>query len=179
MAEHLHTEVTALEPCGMILLRGDLEAEWAPDLLSIMGYSLPEQRQVIQSEAGAALWFSPDELMLLCEAGSVAEAVVQMQSACREAQAHALVADISDARARFAISGPGARLTLSKLCPVDLSEAGFGPGHVRRTRIAQVACAFWMTGPESFELICFRSVSEYVEGLLRNAARSHMGLEML
>jgi len=42
-------------------------------------------------------------------------------------------------------------------------------GQFRRTRLAQVAAAIWRheTG---FDVVCFRSVSDYVEGLLRNAA---------
>ena len=58
-----------------------------------------------------------------------------------------------------------------KGAPADLSPAAFGPGEIRRTRLGQVACAFWQTGPETFELICFRSVGAFVGDWLAAAAR--------
>ena len=79
--------------------------------------------------------------------------------------------DVSDARALFRIDGPGAREVLAKGAPVDLSPAAFGPGDFRRTRLGQVACAFWTPDGTSFELVCFRSVAAYVFGLLENAAK--------
>lgn len=164
------TRIDQLAPCGMITLRGAPDAEWVPDLMSIIGFEMPETRRFTATEAGCAIWFSPDELFILCDRAIIGQAVAQMQAACREAQVHALVADVSDARVRFAISGPGARVTLAKLCPVDLAPGQFGPGDVRRTRLSQVACGFWMTGQDAFELICFRSVADYVRTALDTAA---------
>ena len=42
---------------------------------------------------------------------------------------------------------------------------------IRRTRIAQVAGAFWRSGPEEFTLVTFRSVAAYVMALLETSAR--------
>ena len=57
-----------------------------------------------------------------------------------------------------------------KLCPVDM--AGLAEGEIRRTRAAQVAAAFWKSGPEEFTLVSFRSVAGYVMGLLDVSARA-------
>ncbi len=83
---------------------------------------------------------------------------------------HHLVADVSDARAIFTIKGPKADQVLMKLCPVDM--AGLAEGEIRRTRAAQVAAAFWKSGPEEFTLVSFRSVAGYVMGLLETSSRA-------
>ena len=78
---------------------------------------------------------------------------------------------MSDARAVFRLDGPGAREVLAKGAPVDLAPAAFGPGDFRRTRLGQVAAAFWMPEPEVFDLMCFRSVAGFVADWLATAAR--------
>ncbi len=75
---------------------------------------------------------------------------------------HYLAVDVSDARAVFRIEGPKAAEVLMKLCPVD--HATLAPGELRRTRAAQVACAFWRDG-DGYTLVSFRSVAAYVMGL--------------
>jgi sarcosine oxidase subunit gamma len=92
---------------------------------------------------------------------------------------HALAVNVSDARAVFRVSGPAAREVLDKLCPVDLSPEVFKPGMFRRTRMAQVAAAFWMDDDESLRIICFRSAAEYVFGLLKAAAAPGSGVGYL
>jgi sarcosine oxidase, subunit gamma len=44
-------------------------------------------------------------------------------------------------------------------------------GQIRRTRLAQVAAAFWIRDNETAEIVCFRSVAEYVFGILQISAR--------
>jgi sarcosine oxidase subunit gamma len=65
-------------------------------------------------------------------------------------------------------------LVLASGAPVDLAPAAFGPGDLRRTRLGQVAAAFWIPEPEVFDLACFRSVADFVTDWLANAARSGM-----
>ncbi len=85
---------------------------------------------------------------------------------------HHLAENVSDARALIALSGPDARVreVLAKLAPVDLHPAHFKPGDIRRTRLAQVAGAFWMAEAGQANVICFRSVAQYVFDLLSAAA---------
>ena len=91
---------------------------------------------------------------------------------------HHLAVDVSDARAVFRIAGPQVREVLAKLCPVDLSPAVFQPGDLRRTRAAQVAAALWISGPDEFTLVSFRSVAGYVFDLLKTVSMpgSEVGL---
>jgi len=77
---------------------------------------------------------------------------------------------VSDARSLFRIDGPQAAQVLARLCPVDLHKDSFGVGDMRRTRLAQVAAAFWRDDM-GFEVVCFRSVGDYAHGVLQNAAQ--------
>ncbi|RMD47440.1 MAG: sarcosine oxidase subunit gamma [Alphaproteobacteria bacterium] len=158
-------------PRGMVLLRiaPDDEAA-AAAAAEAVGASLPGRRAVAEGPEGRAiLWFSPDEFLILCPyeaAPGLAEAL-----AARLEGHHALVLDVSDMRALFRIEGEGAREVLAKGAPVDLAPGAFGPGEVRRTRLGQVAVAFWMVNATDFELVCFRSVADYVFEWLCAAAR--------
>lgn len=60
---------------------------------------------------------------------------------------------------------------MGKLAPVDLSAEAFQPGQIRRSRLAQVAGAFWMDDAETFRVVCFRSAADYAFKLLKVAAQ--------
>lgn len=156
-------------PLGMLTLRGNFAAqEFANAVKSVTGIAVPGVRAIVSEGARSLAWMSPDELLLIAPR----EEVAQLEGALVAALAgeHALVVDVSDARAVFTVSGAGAREVLAKLCPVDLAPGAFGPGEMRRTRAAQTAAALWMSGEEEFTLIAFRSVAGYVMGLLSAAA---------
>jgi sarcosine oxidase subunit gamma len=110
---------------------------------------------------------SPDELLVLVPYGEAQATVAALEQAL--AGTHHLVADVSDARAVFTIRGARADEVLRKLCPVDFDA--LAEGEIRRTRAAQVAAAFWKSGPEEFTLVSFRSVAAYVMGLLEVSVR--------
>lgn len=161
------TQVRPMPATGMIALRADLAAPWLVSALAKAGLTLPATRQIADGSAGATLWMAPDELLILC-AGEARQGLVATLGAELSGRHH-LVADVSDMRARFAVSGPGAAVALAKLMPVDIGR--LTAGEVRRSRVGQVAAAFWATRPDTFELISFRSVAEYVHEALANAAR--------
>ena len=83
---------------------------------------------------------------------------------------HNLVVDVSDARSVFSLNGGAVRDVLSKGSPADLSVDALPIGEVRRTRIAQLAVAFWFTDELNCQLICFRSVGGYIMEWLKNAS---------
>ena len=84
--------------------------------------------------------------------------------------------EVSDARAVFRLTGDldAAREVLAKLTPADLSPTAFGEGEVRRTKLGQVAAAFWIEDG-GITLVSFRSVAAYVFDLLSNAAEQEVG----
>lgn len=161
-------------PTGMITLRGDLAAPaMAKALDKVLGLTIPTTRRVQPAKGSGqaqAAWMSPDELLLILPYGQVATVCASLSAALEGT--HHLVADVSDARALITVSGPDARVreVLAKLAPVDLHPAQFGPGDFRRTRLAQVAGAFWMPEAGRIDVVCFRSVAQYVFDLLSAAA---------
>lgn len=154
---------------GMITLRGDLSSkEIKAAVKKAVGLGVPEQRQALMGQGTAVLWMSPDELLLMCAYTQVTQTIATLEKAL--SGQHFLAHNVSDARTVLRISDAGAREILAKLCPVDLSEAAFSPGMVRRTRMAQIPAAFWLNEGGMFHLICFRSVAEYAFNLLKTAA---------
>ena len=156
---------------GMITLRGDLASgAVASAVKEAAGCAIPALRRMETAGGNAALWMSPDELLVLVPYDDAAACAARMQQAL--SAEHALVANVSDARAFFALSGADAPLreVLAKLAPVDMAPGAFTPGMVRRTRLAQVAAAFWMPAEGQARVVCFRSVGQYMFDLLRTAA---------
>lgn len=153
---------------GMITLRGDLaSAVLAKAVKAATGTPVPAQRRIVTAGGKAALWMSPDELLLLVPYAEAAAVTAQLGAAL--ANEHAMAVNVSDARAMFHIRGAKASQVLQKLAPVDFGT--LAADEVRRSRIAQVAGALWKSGPEEFTIVSFRSVAGYVMGLLETAAR--------
>ncbi len=154
---------------GMITLRGDLSSKTLQKAVkAATGAAVPQTRRIAVSDTGAVAWMSPDELLLLVPYAEVVDKTAALTDAL--SGDHALAVNISDARAVFTLSGAGAREVLGKICPVDFDVSAFKPGDFRRTRMAQVAAAFWLDEAETFHIVCFRSVAQYVFNLLMASA---------
>jgi sarcosine oxidase subunit gamma len=154
-------------PLGMITLRAKPET---PDLAKAVkaatGLAMPETRRIVHKGDHAVGWMSPDEWLLVLPYADVSKAIAKIDKAL--SGKHYLAVNVSDARAVFRIEGPRAAEVLMKLSPVD--HATLAPGELRRTRAAQVACAFWRDG-DGYTLVSFRSVAAYVMGLLHHSAQ--------
>lgn len=124
------------------------------------------QSGAVQEAGGTRMlaWMSPDELLLFLPRQELDGMVTRLRAALPSA----LVEDVSDMRAGFTITGPNADDVVAKLCPVDLRA--LKDGTIRRTRAGQVACALWRSGGDQVTVIGFRSVADYLRGLLENAA---------
>lgn len=162
-------QVTRHAERGMITLRGDLESTKVKTVVkTLTGQGIPATGKIAGTGDKGVVWMSPDELLVMVPYGEVADGVAQIGKAL--SGEHHLAVDVSDARAVFTVAGAEAREVLARVCPVDLHVDSFAVGDFRRTGMAQVAAAFWMT-EDGFDVVCFRSVGDYVEGLLRNAAK--------
>lgn len=164
MAEAL-ARITQLQDLGMIQIRADL-AELGDVIAKATGVAIPAQTCATVAGDRTLLWMSHDELLLILpkvDAAAVTAALTQGFGA-----AHSLAVDVSDMRAAFSIDGAQALQVLQKLCPADL--AAMPADGVRRTRAAQVACGIWRR-ESGYVLIGFRSVGDYLRGLLQGAAR--------
>lgn len=155
---------------GMITLRGDLaSAKMKKAVKAAVGTAVPARRGILFKDGRGAAWMSPDELLLIC-AHADTDAVI---GAVNDALAgeHAMVENVSDARALFSVTGAHAREVVAKLAPVDADPAVLKPGEIRRTRFAQVPAALWVEEDGSARIICFRSVAVYMFDLLKVAAQ--------
>ncbi|SIT03205.1 sarcosine oxidase subunit gamma [Paracoccus saliphilus] len=163
MAEAVAT-VTPVEGLGMITIRADLSC--AGDAIAeAVGLVIPETLRIVTDGSRSLGWMSPDELLLVLPAQETAETLVALEQALTGE--HALVADMSDARAVFDVTGPHAEDVIAKLCPAD--PVALPSDGLRRTRAAQTAAAFWQI-ESGFRMIGFRSTADYLGLVLRNAA---------
>ncbi|MGI9389435.1 MAG: sarcosine oxidase subunit gamma [Boseongicola sp.] len=171
-------EVTEAGLQGMITVRGDLAD---PAIISAIkdavGADVPAIRQSTKVKNDRLLWMSSDELMLVCPYEEAESRVQVLRAALKKH--HHLIAIVSDARAQFTLSGNGAaiREVLAKLSPADLRASALPVDEVRRTRIAQVAAAFWFESDNQAQLVCFRSVAMYVFDLLKASSASGSAVE--
>lgn len=163
MADAL-AQVARIEGLGMIAIRADL-ARAGDAIAEAAGLAIPETTRIAGDGSRSLGWMSPDELLLILPAPELAEAVAALEQAL--AGEHALVADVSDARAVFDVTGPAAADVIAKLSPADLDA--LPADGLRRSRAAQAAVAFWRIDG-GFRLIGFRSTAEYLGLILRNAA---------
>ena len=160
--------ITRADARGMITLRGDLSsAKMKKAVKAVTGQAVPKSGQFLGNSDMGVAWMSPDELLLIVPYDNVAESIASVNTALDKT--HFLAVDVSDARAVFTVSGDGARDVLARLCPVDLHPESFVLGQARRTRLAQIAAAFWMHDG-GFDVVCFRSVGDYAHGVLTRAA---------
>ena len=164
-----YATVTELGLRGMITLRGDLSsAKLKQALFDATGLTVPKTCSIQVNGDTSTAWMSPDELLIMVAYETVGATLAVLEKTLK-AQ-HFLAVNVSDARAVFRIEGPHAREIIAKLCPVDMSPDAFVPGQIRRTRMAQIAAAFWMPTDTRVEIICFRSVAQYAFDLLKDAA---------
>ncbi|HAV08993.1 MAG TPA: sarcosine oxidase subunit gamma [Rhodobacteraceae bacterium] len=154
---------------GMITLRGDLSSgPLKKAVKAAVGVEMPAARGVTFAGANGVAWMSPDEVLVMVPYDAADATVAALSTAL--AGQHHLAVNVSDARAVFRLSGEDTlvREVIAKVAPVDMEL--FGPGQIRRTRVAQVAGAFWQPEAGVLELVCFRSVAQYVFDLLKVSA---------
>ncbi|KQI72765.1 sarcosine oxidase subunit gamma [Loktanella sp. 5RATIMAR09] len=156
---------------GMIILRGDLaDKKLRTVCTGLSGVGFPAQGQANSEGKTGLCWMSPDEILVLVPYEEVAQAIASIDKALTGT--HYLAENVSDARAVLIVEGAFCREVIAKLAPVDLHPDTFKPGDFRRTRLGQVAAAFWMRDEDTFEVICFRSVAEYTFNLLAASAKA-------
>jgi sarcosine oxidase subunit gamma len=161
--------VTDAASRGMVTLRGALDV--VGDVASrVAGVALPMSLRGSFDGDGGLLWMAPDELLLLTAPGGAPAAVAALDAAL--AGIFHTAVDVSDARAGFIVDGPRWREVLAKLTPADVSPAAFGAGTVRRSRLGQVAAAFWTVDGHAAHVLCSRSVAPYMRDQLTDAARA-------
>lgn len=157
---------------GMITLRGSVRSPKLKEAVSsVTGVDLPGQRSILVSGDNAVAWMSPDEWLVMVPYDKAHETVSALRAALGDS--HAMVENVSDARAMFRLTGDEARVreVLAKLSPADFETTGFAVGDMRRTRFAQVPAAVWLPEAGTAHIVCFRSVGQYMFDLLSAVAQ--------
>ena len=164
--------ISQIEDLGMIQIRADL-VRAGDAIAGAAGLAIPAPGGCVTDDGTRRLgWMSPDELLLVLPRTDVADTLAALSDAL--STEHALVVDVSDMRVAFRISGPRADQVLAKLSPADIPA--MPTDGLRRTRAAQAACGIWRE-PGGYVLIGFRSVADYLRGILTGAAVPGSGLE--
>jgi sarcosine oxidase subunit gamma len=158
---------------GMITIRGDLsDTAFQKAVKAETGVEMPGQGRRTTIGANALLWMSPDELMLTCPHEAAPGMVGKLTKALEGV--HALVENVSDARAVFHVTGVGGAIrdALGKVTPADLRPSALPANIVRRTRLSQVPAALWFEDEGRATIVCFRSVARYTFDLLSRASET-------
>lgn len=134
-------------------------------LSSALGLTLPTTPKTsAQSGSRVALWLGPDEWLVIDQ-----DAVDLVAVAGGSGVLHS-AADVSHRNIGIIVSGPDVEACLSAGCPQDLSLSAFPVGACSRTLFGKVEIVLSRVEPDTFRVECWRSFSEYVFGLLAEAA---------
>lgn len=158
----------SIAPATRFVLQGGPAARAAAGLA--FGVPLPESPCRANSSGNhAALWLGPDEQLLLGPAGG-SQMIAAGLEAALTGIAHSLV-DVSQRQIALQICGHHAAAILNAGCPLDLDPAEFPQGMCTRTLFGKADIILWRTGAAEFHLEVWRSFSDYVLGLLQEAAQ--------
>ncbi|ULR44637.1 sarcosine oxidase subunit gamma [Rhizobium sp. K102] len=155
--------LTVAPAASRVALRAPAESLTA--LTKALGLTVPNAPKT-SSRAGArsALWIGPDEWLVIDEDGADLMAVLSGLRAVHSAT------DVSHRNVAIIVSGPGAEKTLAASCPQDLSHSSFPVGAASRTIFGKAEIVLLRTDEQTFRVECWRSFSDFVFGLLNEAA---------
>ena len=164
-----YVNVSQIMDQSMFTLRANLASTKIKAALQLaMSVALPKPGACATAGACTLAWMSPDELLIIAPSAEVQKLYSSLDTAL--IGLHVLLEDVSNARAKFILTGAHVREVLAKLAPMDTHPAQFPVGSFNRTRFAQVAGAVFMEKDDMISLICFRSVQDYVFELFSAAA---------
>ncbi len=111
------------------------------------------------SESGAArlVWF-----------GRGAALLVGAEASAKLAK-HAALTDQTDAWSCLTLEGAGARDVLARLTPLDMRDVAFPVGSTARTEVFHMACSVTRVGPQSWQIMGFRSMAKTLVHDLKTA----------
>ena len=135
----------------------------------VLGCEVPKKLGINFMANGAIAWMSTDELMVSTVASSFKKIFSELTKILKPF--HHLVVDISDSRTIFSVSGHSWRDLIAKGSPVNVSSEVLRVGDFRRSRLGMVAIAFWMVDENTINIMCYRSVEEFMFDWLCNAGQ--------
>ena len=135
--------------------------------LKVLGLSFPAPNQVSRAGDVRLVWTGRDQAFLIGAAPQGLDGL-------------AALTDQSDGWAALRLDGPGAWDVLARLYPLDLRAAAFPVGRVARAPFTHMSSILMRPGPDSFEMLVFRSMArtawhEAEAALQALAARAALG----
>lgn len=127
--------------------------------LKAMGLGWPGPGQSVRAGDAACLWAGRDQAFLI---GAAPEGLAGI----------AALTDQSDGWARIHLEGPGAEAVLARLIALDLRPAAFPEGAVARTGLGHMMAVLLREGPQSFQIMVFRSMAGTAVHDLHQAMRA-------
>ena len=119
-------------------------------------------------EGRTALWFGPDEWLVVSEVDEPAGAVALLDAAL--AGDRGSVVDVSANRTTVELSGERARQVLEKGCALDLHPRALAPGRAVTSTLGPVPLVLWQTDEQTFRLLPRSSFADYLARWLLDAA---------
>ena len=171
VAANTYVDMHGITTRGMIDLRGlGTDRKFMAAAKLILGVELPKAPRTSQSFGDIkVLWLSTDQWLILCGRARAPALTRELQDAL--APLHALVVDVSDMRAVIRLEGVRVREVMMKGCSLDLLNADYAPGTVRRVRFAEIAALLNIVEDTVIDLYVFRSYANYAWDFLLKAAR--------
>ncbi|HEX9859171.1 MAG TPA: sarcosine oxidase subunit gamma family protein [Paracoccaceae bacterium] len=114
--------------------------------LKALGLAFPAPNTFVQKADIRIVWTGRDQAFLI---GAAPEGLAE----------HAALTDQSDGWACLTLQGPGADAALMRLIPLDLRLASFPKGRAARAPLNHMSAILMRTGPDSFEVMVFRSMA--------------------
>lgn len=111
-----------------------------------LGLTFPAPGRFVEAGEARMVWTGRDQAFLI---GIAPDGLAP----------HAALTDQSDGWATLSLAGPMAEATLARIVPIDIRTGSFSPGQTARVPFNHMSSVLMRTGPETFEVMVFRSMA--------------------
>ena len=156
---------------GYLVLRGKPDdATFLQAVAGVLGQALPTQPMtVLNTDAGAVLWVSPDEWLLVCKRSRRDSLLAALTSAVQGLFAQ--IVDNSGGLTSMRLAGPDHIQLLRQLGPYDYESLALG--RCASTVVSKTGLTVVRTDTAGVVLVFRRSFADYTWRLLERTARSY------
>lgn len=155
-------------------LRGNpADADFLEKVRDALGFELPLAANTFtRSASRRCLWLGPDEWLVVCDQGEMADTVALLRD--RFAGRYASVIDLGAAYAVLELRGAKAPEVLAKACSLDLHPRAFRAGQCAQSNFARTQAIVMLEDDfPVFRLFVYRSFAGYLAEWLLDAMREY------
>jgi len=158
---------------GLLTLRGGApQAPLGNAVSSVLGLEPPTRLAYTEADGRRLRWMSPDEWLLSCAPAETTDIEARLRAELGEAP-RVSITEVSAAWCVLELGGRDVRAVLSRGVPIDVDPAVFPPGRTASTVFAKAGATISNLGEERYEVICRRSLADYIARWIASAARGH------